>query len=329
MKTFANANARDLKQAVTLLQHAQRDGRTAVIAGGGSDLLALIKDQIVTPDVIVNLKTVGGLNEVTIASDRVLIGGLVTLDHLGRHPAIRAAHTVLAEAAHSVATPQIRTVGTVAGNVCQRPWCWYYRNGFPCFKAGGKTCFTPTGENQFNAIFGGGPSYIVHPSDLAPALMSLDATFNVMGSEGEKSLRASEFFVGPQRNPARENVLGDDEVLASVHLPVVQPGTRSTYVKIMDREGWTHAVVSAAVVLQMDQDICRGARIVLGGVAPTPWRVPEAEKLLIGNRITPALAKQVGAAAVAGARPMSKNAYKVPMTNALVERTVLDIARQS
>jgi xanthine dehydrogenase YagS FAD-binding subunit len=326
MKSFANANVRDLKEAVTLAQQAARDGRSAAFASGGSDLLPLIKDEIVRPDVIVNLKTIPRADQVDVEGDALSIGGLITLEALSSHPTVRSRYAVLAEAAESVATPQIRRVGTLAGNVCQRPWCWYYRNGFPCYKAGGKTCFTPTGENQFNAIFGGGPSFIVHPSDAAPALVALNASFRIVGPTGERTLSAAEFFVGPRQNPARENVLADDEILASIRVPAVAAGTRSTYEKVMDREAWTHALASAAVVLQMDGEICRAARIVLGGVAPIPWRVPEAERLLNGKRVTESLAKQVGEASVAGARPMSKNRYKVALTRSLVQRTVLELA---
>jgi len=256
-----------------------------------------------------------------------MVGGLMTLDAISRHDDIRRRYAVLAEAAETVATPQIRNVGTLAGNVCQRPWCWYFRNGFPCYKAGGTQCFSFAGENQFHAIFGGGPSYIVHPSDTAPALVALDAEFRIVGPGGDRRVPAAEFFALPRRNPERENVLAENEVLASVRLAAPRPGTRSAYQKVMDREAWTHAVVSAAVVLEMDQDVCRAARIVLGGVAPIPWRVPEAEKVLAGQRITPELAAQAGKIAVDGARPLSKNAHKVPMTVAIVERTILQLVK--
>ena len=298
-----------------------------------TDLLQLVKDGVVNrpgsgePDVLVNLKTVEGLDHVASGGqDGVTVGGMVTLDALSEHPLIRDRFTVLAEAAQSVATPQIRNVGTVAGNVCQRPWCWYYRNGFPCYKAGGNQCFSVRGENQFHAIFGGGPSYIVHPSDVASALVALDATFRVVGPEGARTVSGSDFFLLPRRDAEHENVLGDEEVLVSVDLPAPGVGVRSTYHKVMDREAWTHAVVSAAVVLEMNEDVCREARIVLGGVAPIPWRVPAAERVLVGQRVTPELAREVGAAAVAGARALSKNAYKVPLTRGVVERTVLTLA---
>ncbi|HTS48444.1 MAG TPA: xanthine dehydrogenase family protein subunit M [Bryobacteraceae bacterium] len=329
MKAFTNANPRDLPHALTLIQQAQSSGRHAAIAGGGSDLLGMIKERIETPDVVVNLKSVKGLDQIASAKSGLKIGGLTTLDTITRHPAIRRQYAVLAEAAESVATPQIRNVGTLAGNVAQRPWCWYYRNGFPCFKAGGKQCFSINGENQFHAIFGGGPSFIVHPSDTAPALVALDAKFHVAGPKGNRTVSAAEFFVLPRQNAERENVLAADEVLAHIEIPSAPPGTRSTYHKVMDREAWTHAVVSAAIVLEMDKDVCRSARIVLGGVAPIPWHIPEAEKVLAGQRITPELAEKAGEAAVAGATPLAKNAYKIPLTKAVVRRTVLELAQRA
>jgi len=326
MKTFANANAQSTQQAVQLAQNAHRDGHAVSFVGGGSDLLALVKERIVTPDLLINLKTVNGMNQMTEGAAEFTIGGAVTLDALGRHARIQRDHAVLAEAAASVATPQIRNVGTLAGNVSQRPWCWYYRNGFPCFKAGGNQCFSFAGENQFHAIFGGGPSYIVHPSDTAPALVALDATFQIAGPSGTRTVPASEFFVLPRQNALQENVLGNDDVLTAIMLPRPRPGTRSTYRKVLDREAWTHAVVSAAIVLEMDQQVCKAARIVLGGVAPIPWRLPQVEAMLVGQRITGELAARASEVAINGARALSKNAYKLPLTKGLVRRTLVELA---
>lgn len=329
MKAITNANPRDLRHAATLARQAAAQGRRASFAGGGSDLLGMVKDQIAQPDVIIHLGAITGGNQVEASASGLTVGGLITLDALGRHEAVRNGYTVLAEAAESVGTPQIRNVGTLAGNVCQRPWCWYFRNGFNCYKAGGSQCFSVAGENQLHAIFGGGPSYIVHPSDTAPALVALGATFQITGPGGDRTLPASEFFTGPRQNPAKENALGSDEVLAAVRMPALPGTARSTYRKVMDRQAWTHAVVSAAVVLEMQGDVCRSARVVLGGVAPIPWRLAEVEKLLAGQRITEALLDKVGAAAVAGARPLSQNAYKVPITRNLVKRTVRELAAQA
>jgi xanthine dehydrogenase YagS FAD-binding subunit len=329
MKTFSNSNARDFQHAVSLLQQTRQSGQAASLVSGGSDLLGLVKERIVTPDILVNLKTIKGLDQVKTSNAGVNIGGLITLDTLSHHDVIRGQYTVLAEAAETVATPQIRNVGTLAGNVCQRPWCWYFRNGFPCYKNGGNTCFSFGGENQFHAIFGGGPSYIVHPSDTAVALLALDSKFRIVGPGGERVLPAAEFFALPQQNPSRENVLTADEALAEVQLPAPRQGTRSAYHKTMDREAWTHAVVSAAIVLEMDKQICRSARIVLGGVAPIPWRLPEVEQMLAGQRITETLAAGAAERAVAGAKPLAKNGYKIPLTKGMVRRTLLELASRA
>lgn len=326
MKSFTNANPRDVAHAVTIIRQARQEHRSVAIAGGGSDLLGMMKERLVTPDVLVSLKSIKGLDQVKADGAGVTIGGLITLDALTRHALIRRQYPVLAEAAESVATPQIRNAATLAGNICQRPWCWYYRNGFTCLKNGGTTCYSISGENEFHAIFGGGPSYIVHPSDTAPALVALDAKFRLVGPAGERTVPAADFFTLPKDDASRENVLKDGEMLASITLPAARPRARSTYHKVLDREAWTHAVVSAAIVLEMNEDVCLSARVVLGGVAPIPWRLREVEKLLAGQRVTPELAVKAGDAAIAGARPLAKNGYKVPLTRAMVSRTLLDIA---
>jgi xanthine dehydrogenase YagS FAD-binding subunit len=329
MKSFTNVNAHDLPQAVAAARDATDRGQHFSIAGGGSDLLQLMKERIVEPDVVINLKSVKGLDQIVSKGNETTIGGLTTLSAIAKHAAIRRDFTVLAEAAESVATPQIRNVGTIAGNVCQRPWCWYFRNGFPCLKNGGRTCFSVTGENEFHAIFGGGPSYIVHPSDTASALVALDATFRIAGPGGDRLVAAHEFFALPTVDPARENVLAPGEILAEIKIPALKHGTRSTYHKVLDREAWTHAVVAAGIVLEMDKDVCRRARIVLSGVAPVPWRVLDAEKALAGQRLTPDLAAHVGELAVAGARPLAKNGYKVPLTSAVVKRTLTELSERA
>jgi xanthine dehydrogenase YagS FAD-binding subunit len=326
MKTFSNANPKDVREAVALLSQAHQQGRNASIVGGGSDLLGMVKERLVSPDVLVNLKAIRGLDRVETQSGKVKIGGLITLDALSHDAQIRKQYAVLAEAAESVGTPQIRNAGTLAGNVCQRPWCWYYRNGFPCLKNGGNKCFSASGENQLHAIFGGGPSYIVHPSDTAPALVALDAEFHVSGPSGDRMIPAGQFSQLPRVDVARENVLANDDVLVAVTLPAARSSVRSTYHKVLDREAWTHAVVSVAIVLDVDKQVCRSARVVLGGVAPIPWRLPKVEAMLAGQRITPELAAQAGEAAVEGARPLAKNKYKVPLTQAVVKRTLVSLA---
>lgn len=333
MKSFSSANPKTVAEAVKLLGKGN-----AAPVGGGSDLLGMVKERLVTPDVLVNLRSIPAMAEVKEQGEEVAIGGLIALSALAEHPLIRQRYAVLAEAASVVGTPQIRNAGTLAGNVCQRPWCWYFRNGFPCYKNGGKTCFSVVGENEFHAIFGGGPSYIVHPSDTAVALLALDAKFKIAGPSGERIVPAAEFFALPSKDPARENVLAHNEILTEVRLPAYKGWTfttpystthgsslRSVYHKELDRESWTHAIVSVAIALEMKGDACQKAHIVLGGVAPIPWRVPKVEAMLEGQRITADLAAQAGKIAVEGAKPLAKNGYKVKLTETIVKRTLASL----
>ena len=319
------------------LSHVHPDSVTAATSalteegsmpvGGGSDLLGMIKDELVVPDRLVRVKELEGLNHVTPQVDgRVHVGGMVTLSALSRHRLVRNRYAVLAEAAESVGTGQIRNVGTLAGNMTQRPWCWYFRQHFPCYKHGGTQCFSRTGENQFNAIFGGGPSYIVHPSDTAAALLAIDARVRVVSATDDRWVPLREFFVLPREDVSRENVLKLGEIVTEVELPPLN-GARSTYSKVTDREAWTHAVVSVAVVLAVGEDdgVCQHARVVLGGVAPIPWRVESVERMLVGEQVTPALAAAAGTAAVEGARPLARNRYKVGLVAETLRRALLSL----
>jgi xanthine dehydrogenase YagS FAD-binding subunit len=323
MKALTNLNAHSLADAVAAANAAAASGRAFAFSGGGTDLLQQIKDGTNPADVLINLRPVREARGVSVSPTDTWIGGLTTLSELADHAALSGPWAVLREAAASVGTPQIRHVATLAGNVMQRPWCWYYRHGFPCFKAGGSHCFSEHGENQQHVIFGGGPSFSVHPSDLAPALVVLGATFEAMGSGGPRQMPAAEFFVLPSQNPARENVLAAAELLTGVRIPTPAARAVSTYLKITDREAWTHAEVSVAVMLQLEDRRIRTASVVLGGVAPIPWRLTDVEQWLRGTSLSAAVARRAGALAVAHAQPLAKNGHKVPMTSAAVERALL------
>ena len=326
MKALTNINARSLADAVAAASTAAARGQAFAFSGGGTDLIQQIKDGTNQADVLINLRTVREARAVVVSPTETLIGGLITLSELAEHAALTGPWAVLREAAASVGTPQIRHAATLAGNITQRPWCWYYRNGFPCFKAGGSHCFSEHGEHQQHAIFGGGPSFIVHPSDLAPALVALHATFEVTGPEGPRRIAAADFFVLPSQNPARENALVATELLTGVRIPTPAAEVVSTYLKITDREAWTHAEVSVAVVLHVDGDRIRTAGVVLGGVAPIPWRLTEVEHVLSGTSLSAAVAGQAGALAIAQARPLAKNGHKLPMTSVAVERALMRLA---
>ncbi|MBI3941215.1 MAG: xanthine dehydrogenase family protein subunit M [Acidobacteria bacterium] len=326
MQNFEHARPDKLEQALALIQKKRQEGKKVSLVGGGSDLVGMLKEGLDRPDVVVDLKGLRDLRYIRETSDGLAIGGLTTLAEIDTHPLIRSRYQALAQAAEVAASPQIRNVGTLGGNLCQRPWCWYFRQGFSCFKAGGNVCFAATGENRLHAIFGGGPSFIVHPSETAPALIALGARVTLAGPKGRRSMPLADFFVSPRQDPARENVLEEGEILAEVSLPLPPSAMRSAYVKVRERRSWDHAIASVAVALQVEQSICRAARLVLGGVAPVPWGLPRAEELLRGNRIDAELARHAGQLAIEGARPLKQNAYKVPLVRNLVESTLLKLA---
>jgi xanthine dehydrogenase YagS FAD-binding subunit len=245
---------------------------------------------------------------------------------MGLHTEVRRSFPGLAEAAHSIATQQIRNLGTVGGNLCQRPRCWYYRlEEVVCLKKGGSECYAATGENKYNAIFGGGPSYIVHPSDLAPMLVALGASLSVTGAAGTRTIPLDKFFTLPSEgNIRRENVLQNDELITEIRVPATGFATHSTYLKFKERESLDFALASVAAAIEMGPDkTIRQARIVLGGVAPIPWRVTKAESFLTGKSLNQEVLSEAGRLALEGASPLEKNAYKVPLTEALVRRALM------
>lgn len=324
MKAFEFVNATDLRGAA---QSLGRDPERAMLLAGGIDLLSELKERIVEPERIVNLKTVPGLNRLVADRSGLTLGALVTLTQIEQHAAIRRDYAALAESAHSVASPQIRNVGTLGGNLCQRPRCWYYRDEtIKCLKKGGARCYAAddAADNKFNAILGGGPSFIVHPSDCATALVALGAVVRYQDREGRRrQVAAEEFFVLPRDNPRRENVLNHGEILVEVFVPAPAPGTRSTYLKFKEKDSMDWAVSAVAVRARTDAaGTITDARVVLGGVAPIPWRSREAEAALRGKRYSREVANAAAEAALRDARPLSQNAYKVPLTRVLVRRAV-------
>ena len=327
MKAFRHKNARTVKEAVTLLQ--QNAGKALPIAGG-SDLLGEMKDYIETPDLLVNLKAIPGLDKIEQKGGMISIGALVTIADLAESSLLRTQLPAVAEAAVVIASPQIRNAGTVGGNLCQRPRCWYYRSEFQCLRKGGTICYAAAGENRYHAILGGGPSFIVHPSDLAPPLIALDAKARIAGPSGERTIPLEQFFVLPTVNVRRENILKPGEILTEIQVPMPQSGTRSTYWKQMEREMWDFALVSAAVAVRQQNGRPNGiishARVVLGGVAPIPWRSKEAEAALVGKPLDQANASLAAAEAMKPAQPLRDNAFKVDLSRAVIRGALLRLA---
>jgi xanthine dehydrogenase YagS FAD-binding subunit len=331
LKAFAYLNATNEKEAVAALSTlgGQTSGQTAARSGhqpsqvpmaGGMDLLGLMKDYIVSPDRVVSIKA---LDQTIVAGDGGLrIGAAVKIADLAEHAAARKMYPALATAAEGVGTPQIRNMGTVGGNIMQRPRCWYFRNEeFNCLKKGGSRCFAVEGENQFHAIFGEGPCHIVHPSSLAVPVIAYGGRFRVVGPNGAREIDAGEFFQMPNANLYGENVLQPNEIITHVMLPA--PGQRSASYEVRFKQSHDWPLAAASVNLVMAGATVKSARIVMGAVAPIPWRVQAAERLLIGKAITEALAVEAANAALAGARPMSENKYKIQIARTAVKRAIV------
>lgn len=321
MNRFAVIAPADLASANRLL--ANRD--SAALAGG-VDLLDLLKQNIVAPNTLVNLKRLKGLDAIEIdASGGLKIGALVKLHALATHPMVRAKYAALADSAGEAATPQIRNLATVGGNLLQRPRCWYFRNpDVQCLKKGGDRCYAVGGLNRYHAILGGGPSFIVHPSNLAPALVAFGAIVKLAGPAGERSIELEQFFTLPKIDPARENVLKAGEVMTEIVIPAPPAGTRSVYLEAREKQSFDWPLVSVAAVAVVDHaPVVRAARIVIGAVAPIPWRAPQAEQVIVGSRVTYELAVRAADAALTGAAPLADNGYKVPIAKVLVRRAIL------
>ena len=313
--------------------------------GGGTDLVVSIREHIARPETLVDLTRIPDARAVTTTEDGGLrIGGAARLNDLARHDLVRRRFPMLAEACESVGTPALRTMGTIAGNLCQRPRCWYLRSGFSCHKSGGDTCPAVAGENQYHAIFGGGPCYIVHPSDVAVALTALEAVVEVRGGSGaqpngavagdsEAPGRASsstettgvrhvpidQFYLLPSERLDAETVLAPGEYVSAIEVPGASAGGVQFYEKVMQRAGWDFALVSLAAVKRRDGEV----RLVLGGVAPKPWRVSESveEDVASGGLGEDDIAT-LAERAMYDARPLSKNGYKVEVAGAVLRRGI-------
>jgi xanthine dehydrogenase YagS FAD-binding subunit len=323
MKPFAYASARSLGEAMQLLERdGQRDGAIRPLAGG-TDLLTLMKVDVSAPMRLVDTKRAGLPQGIEVTSDGVVIGALTTLADIESSAVLQDRHAALVEAAAMAATPQLRNVATIAGNLLQRPRCWYFRNPrLPCWLKGGHDCPARDGENQLHAILGGGPCHAVHPSDLAPALVTLDADVRLHGRRGERTVPIAELFVLPTDEHRSETRVAEDELIMSIRLPAAPAGTRSTFLKAMDRRAWSFALAGVAARLRLDGERVTDARLTLSGVAPIPWRAQDAERELLGARIGHPLFERVADVALAEASPLRLNAYKIPLVRALVRRAL-------
>ncbi len=323
MNRFELAKATTLAEARSL--RAEKNG--SILKAGGIDVLDHMKEHLLEPPRVVDIKTLPGMKDITAEADGSLkIGPLATLAQVAAHAGVQKSHRALAEACGEAASPQIRNVATIGGNVLQRPRCWYYRlESYKCLKKGGSVCYAIGGENRYHVIFGGGPSYAPHPSNAAVPLVAFGATFTLEGGRGKRSVAAADFFQLPTVNPLAENEIAADEVLTEIRVPSAA-GLVSSFQSIRERAAVDWPLVDVAAVLKLENKVVKEARIVLGAVAPIPWRSKKAEDAIVGKTLDDAAALAAARGAIVGAAPLSDNGYKVSLLQTVVRRTLLSLA---
>jgi xanthine dehydrogenase YagS FAD-binding subunit len=323
MQAFAYASPTTLKEALALL--ADRWGVADILAGG-TDLLNLLKDHIHTPQRVINIKGIKELGGIRKTDSGLRIGALVTVSELLASPEVRAEYPSLIQAAEGIKSVQIRNMGTIGGDLCQRPHCWYFRQGFGLLAMKDGRSLVREGDNRYHAIFGNqGPACFVSASSFGPPLVALNARVKLVSAKGERELPVEKFFVTPQSESEREIALRPDEILTEILVPPAANVRNATY-EVRQRETLDWPLVTASVALTMKGTAVASARVVLGHVAPTPWRATEAEKVLAGKGLSAAVIQKAAEAAVTGATPLSRNAYKVQLVRAAVRRA-LEAAR--
>ena len=330
MRPFDYASPTSLVEALALMGENGHggDGATRPLAGG-TDLLTLMKADLAAPARLVDIKRLVDLDDqIDLVPDGLSIGALATLAQLEDDPLVRSFCPMLGQAATLAASPQLRNMATIGGNLLQRPRCWYFRDSHVhCWLKGGADCPAREGENQLHALFGGGPCYAVHPSDLATALVALGAAVRLRGPAGERTLPLEQFFALPVAERRNENVLGGDELILAVTIPHQPTGASGTYLKAMERQVWAFALVGVAVVVALDGGRIAESSLVLGGVAPIPWRARGAEQILRGEQPTADLFARAADAALADAEPLAENGYKIPLAHALVRRALTAVGQ--
>jgi len=318
MQPFEYANPTTLHDALALL--GSKWGETDVLAGG-TDQISLMKDFLHTPKRVVNIKGIKELGGIRHNAQGLRIGATVTFDELASNQAVRGEYPSLVNAVMGITSPQIRNMGTVGGDLCQRPRCWFFRRGFGLLAMRDGQSLVVNGDNRYHAIFGGGPAYFVNPSSLGPALIALGAKVKVVSASGSRTLEVAKFFIAPQNESSREIALQPNEILTEIEIPPARGMKNATY-EVRQKEALDWPLAAASVALTMQGQTVSKARIVLGHVAPTPWVATEAEQALAGKPLTDDTIEQTAQAAVAGAQPLSENGYKVQLTRVAVKRAL-------
>ncbi len=301
-----------------------RHGAKAWVLAGGLDSFDWFKDRIKRPEVVIDLSQVKELHGVRTAGDGLEIGAMTTLTEVVRHPVIREKYSILPDAAEAAASPQIRNQGTIGGNVSQDARCWYYRGGWPCYRAGGNICYadTPTGLNREHAILDADRCVAVNPSDTAPALIALDAKMVVRTPKGERVVDAENYFIGPGTDITRMTILQPGDLLTAIRIPSTWAGAQFFFEKVRDRAVWDFALVNVAAAMVMSGGTIQRIRLAVNGVAAHPVRLTAVETAVVGKPRNEETAEMAGQLAIRGAEPLQYNGYKVPLLRNLVKRAI-------
>jgi len=307
----------------------QQHGEDAWVMAGGLDSFDWLKDRIKKPKVLVDLSGVEELEGIRVTSGGVEIGAMTTLTEIANHPEIQKNYGVLAQAVSLVASPQIRNQGTLGGNVSQDVRCWYYRGGWPCYRAGGNICYadTPVGRNREHATFGANRCVAVHPSDSVPALIVLDAKFVVQTTKGEKVVNAEDYFVGPEDDITRINMLRPGDLLTAIRIPNTWAGANFYFEKVRDRNVWDFPLMNVASAIKLDGSTIQDIRIAVNAVSPRPMRLKAVEDAVRGKTANADTGEMAGKLAVEGAVPLQFNGYKIPLMRNLVKRAIAGAAQ--
>ncbi len=323
MKNFQYYQPKTLKDASEYI-NAHKD--KSILFAGGTDVLGLMKDYIIAPDSLVNLKSIKELNQIKYLPGKgIQIGALVTLEEILNHPVIKEKYSVLAQAANEVASPQFRNIGTLGGNLCQRPRCFYFRGDFNCLRKGGDLCYAVDGNNKYHCVIGGSPCYIVHPSDTAVALLALDAKVSIISKAKSRLVPISEFFILPEDDFTKENILTSDEIIDKIVIPEPLEGTISSYTKFKERKVWDFAIVSVAAVIQKNGSNFVGGKLAFGGIAPKPWTDDRLNRSLKGLSFNEDKIKEFTSKFLSDADVLEMNSYKIPLTRNLLKRSLLNL----
>ncbi|MEW6455487.1 MAG: xanthine dehydrogenase family protein subunit M [Acidobacteriota bacterium] len=319
MKNFEYLTPKTIGEA---LNYLEMHGDKAKIIAGGVDLISLLKEWIEDPEILINIKGIKELKFVREDENFLRIGSLVTLSEITQNEIIKKNYGILVESCLKAASPQVRNQGTIGGNLCQRPRCWYFRGNFNCLRKDGTICYAVQGDNRYHAIFSPGGCYYVHPSDPAVALIALDAKVKIMNKKEEKIIDLERFFVNTDKDVKKETILDRNDILSEILIPKKKKKIEERFFKVSDRAVWSFAIVNLAGIFEVQKGVCNFSRIAIGGVAPVPLRASRVEESIKDKKLNEKIIKIASDVAVQGATSMEMNDYKLDLVKNLIDKTL-------